>query len=254
MMTRVGPIPNGGAFPAWLPERALAGVLRPSDGELVVRLVAAAVGHHQLLVGRLGRRDHLLAVLGRGVGHRLLAQHVLAGLERADRVLGVHAVGQHDVDGLDVRVVGDLVEVLVVVDVLRIDAVDLREPRRLLRAAADEGDDLRLLALREGREDLVGGQPADPDERPSHLLPGDFGQPDVGHLGRGGGDGAEERRGRERATGRLQEPPPGIVRVVDVSHGARCYSVPWPAVSPGPARCRGGPAVTRIRGPRCSLR
>ena len=122
----------------------LGGVLRHLDHRLVVRLVPDAVADHQLAAGRLGRRDHLLALLRR-VGHRLLAQHVLAGLERADGVLGVHAVGQHDVDDVDVRVVRQAVVVVVGVDVLRVDAVHLRQVPGLLRPPAHEAHQLALL-------------------------------------------------------------------------------------------------------------
>jgi hypothetical protein len=47
---------------------------------------------------------------------------VLAGLGGADDVFRVHAVGQHDVDDVDLVVVLDLVERVVVVDVLFVDA------------------------------------------------------------------------------------------------------------------------------------
>ena len=51
----------------------------------------------------LGRVERRLDV-GRVARQRLLAQHVLAGLERPDRPLAVQRVRQRDVDGLDLRV------------------------------------------------------------------------------------------------------------------------------------------------------
>ena len=51
--------------------------------------------------GPLGGRDHRLG-LRDGVGQRLLAQHVLAGLERGDRDLGVGVARRADVDEVDV--------------------------------------------------------------------------------------------------------------------------------------------------------
>ena len=65
-----------------------------------------------------------------------------------------------------------------------------------------------------------------------------------------------ERRGRERAAGRLQEPPPGIVRVVDVRPWCRCYSIQADALHPGrraadvPFQPNSGPAFdsSMIRG------
>ena len=70
----------------------------------------AAVGesdHREDAAGRgaLGGGGHDLG-LGDGVGERLLAEHVLAGLEGGDRDLGVRVAGGHDVDDVDV-VAGD---------------------------------------------------------------------------------------------------------------------------------------------------
>jgi len=62
-----------------------------------------ADGEHP--VGRLGRLDHAPALLG-GAGHRLLAHHVLAGLQRADREIGVLERGDAEVHEVD-RVVGE---------------------------------------------------------------------------------------------------------------------------------------------------
>ena len=64
------------------------------------------LGHVRIALAQ----DHLVAArgvehrlgLGRRHGDRLLAQHVLAGLGGADRPFGVHAVGQRDVDRIDV--------------------------------------------------------------------------------------------------------------------------------------------------------
>ena len=50
------------------------------------------------------RRGHQLLRLGRGKGDRLLAEHVLARLERADRPGNVQMVGQRIVNRLDLRV------------------------------------------------------------------------------------------------------------------------------------------------------
>ena len=92
------------------------------DGAQVGGLVLAAVGDHEFPVGLLAGVDHGLGI-GDGGGHGLFAEHVLAGLGRADGVLGVHAVGQGDVDGVDVFVVGDGVDSFVAVDVARGNAV-----------------------------------------------------------------------------------------------------------------------------------
>ena len=95
---------------------------------------------------------------------------MLAGLVPANRVLGMHAVGQHDVDDVDFRIVLERVVVLIVVDILRVHAVAQRQLVRLVGMAADQGHHLRLLALRERGQDLVDRQTAQADNRPSQFL------------------------------------------------------------------------------------
>src|SRR4051812_47924857 len=58
---------------------------------------------HQHAAGALGRVERRLD-LRRAARQRLLAQHVLAGLERPDRPRHVQRVGQRVVDGIDLRV------------------------------------------------------------------------------------------------------------------------------------------------------
>ena len=70
------------------------------DQGAVHGLVLLAVGDHQLDVGGVAGGDHALAVGGAG-GHGLFAEDVLAGFGAADGELGVHGVGQDDVDDLD---------------------------------------------------------------------------------------------------------------------------------------------------------
>ena len=57
---------------------------------------------HQLDAADRARLDHLLA-LGHGDRHRLLAQHVDAGVGRSHGVFRVHRVRQRDVDGVHLR-------------------------------------------------------------------------------------------------------------------------------------------------------
>ena len=76
-------------------------------GQRVVAVVER-LEHHQPrvgrgLAGRLGHRGGLLGVGGEG----LLAQDVLPGGQRGQGPLGVEAVGEGDVDGVDVRIVDD---------------------------------------------------------------------------------------------------------------------------------------------------
>ena len=113
-------------------------------------IVLDAIGDHQLHVRLAAGVDHPGA-FGGGDSHGLLAEDMLAGLGGADGVFGVHAVGQPDVDGIDLGIVRDLVEVLVVVDRFVRDSVELLKFRRLLRGvAADQRGDLAVRGERAG--------------------------------------------------------------------------------------------------------
>ncbi len=70
---------------------------RISEGE-------AQLGLQSLALGQVGRRDHLVVVRV----HRLLAQDVLAVLQRGPRHLEVHPVPGDHVDDVDVRVLHQL--------------------------------------------------------------------------------------------------------------------------------------------------
>ncbi len=120
-----------------LAERAVANEL---DGAEVGGLVVAAVGDHELDVGGLAGGDHGLG-FGDVDAHGLFAEHVLAGFGGADGVLGVHGVGQGDVDRVDGGVAGDLVEVFVVVDGGCGDAVLGGDAVGLVAMAADQAGD-----------------------------------------------------------------------------------------------------------------
>src|SRR5690606_33223753 len=76
---------------------------------------AVADGELNLVLG--ARVDHALAFLFCH-GHRLFAPDMLSGFRSANGVLSVHGGWQHDIDHVDIRVVGDAVEVIVVVNVL----------------------------------------------------------------------------------------------------------------------------------------
>ena len=161
-----------------------------------------AIGDHQLAAGLARGGVHALA-FGDAHGHRLLAQDVLAGFQRADRVFGVHAVRKDDVDGVDVAVVGQPVETGVIVDRLRIDPVDLGDLFGLVRMPADEGGRARQLALAEGRHHFFERQLAEADDRPAGLAGDGFRHFQLRRLavGRRQRDGATGRaaRGRRRA-------------------------------------------------------
>ena len=65
---------------------------------------------HQQAVGFFCRGDHPLAI-GQPQRHRLFAEHVLAGFQRANGNVGMQECGQRDVDKLDLRVVQQVVEI-----------------------------------------------------------------------------------------------------------------------------------------------
>ncbi len=132
-------------------------------------LVLAAIGDHQLALRLLAGGDHGFAV-GNRSGHRLFAQHMLAGLEAANGVFGVHAVGQHDVNDVDVGIVLQLVVGLVAVDVLRVDAITRAELGGLFGMPGNERDGLGMLAQGKRRKDLVDGERAESDDRVAELL------------------------------------------------------------------------------------
>ncbi len=192
---------------------------RHPDHLFVEWLVSAAVGHHQLPV-RLARGvDHRLAI-GRRVRHGLFGKHVLARLMPADGVLGVHPVGQDDVDDVDLGVVLEGVVVLIVVDALFLDAVAQGELARLVRMAADQRDHPGLLAPGERGQDLVDGEAAEADDGPSHLLARRLGDLLRRSAGRERPESA--RRGQTLARFR-QEPPARDVFVACIGHGHNSF-------------------------------
>src|SRR5208337_719293 len=116
--------------------------------------VVAAVGDHEPDVCRLASRDHRLG-LGHIGGHGLFAEDVLAGFGGADGVLGVHGVGQRDVDGVDGGVVRDFVEVFVVVNGAGRDAVLGGDAVGLVAMAADEGGGLRVGGIQRPAHEVI---------------------------------------------------------------------------------------------------
>ena len=92
---------------------------------------------------------------------------MLSGLQSANRVFGVHAVGQNDIDNVDFRVVLERFVVVVVVDVLGTDAIALRQFVGFVAVAAYEGNHLRFFAFRKSRQDLIDGETAQADDGPT---------------------------------------------------------------------------------------
>jgi hypothetical protein len=117
---------------------------------LVVGRGVQPVADGELALGLLGRVDHLLA-FGHRHGHRLFADHVLAGLEGADGVLGVHGVGQHHVHDVNVLVVDQPVVGFVIVHVLVGNVVLAFPLGGLGRRARHQAGELAELGLLQGR-------------------------------------------------------------------------------------------------------
>ena len=87
--------------------------LSRGDAPLDLRVLGEETQHepdHERPPALLGRRENRLPVLD-GEGDRLLEQHVLSGGERSLGDLAVHGRRQADVDGVDLRVGEDSVQI-----------------------------------------------------------------------------------------------------------------------------------------------
>src|SRR5262249_14862094 len=90
----------------------------------------------------------------------------------ANRVFGVHTVGQYDVDYVYFRIIPDGIVVLVVVDAARFNAIALSQLICFVGMTADQSDRPGLLAFGEGRQDLIDGKAAEADNGPASFLAG----------------------------------------------------------------------------------
>jgi hypothetical protein len=119
------------------------------------------VGNHQLDATAPARPDHPPALV-HGDRHRLLAEHVDAGVRGPDGVLGVLGIRQRDVDRvhlLEARLV-------LVVRVRAVDPVLARELAQLRWIAADQRSDARIAPrVPEGRQHGHLGDVAEADHR-----------------------------------------------------------------------------------------
>ena len=136
-----------------------------------MRLVLDAVGDHELFAGLFAGVDHLLAFGGRS-GHRLFAKDVLARLGPAHGVLGVHPVGQDDVNDIHVLVVAQVVVGFVIVDARFGETILPGDFAAFVHVAADEGGETRFLAGDDGRKNLVQCEVSQADHGVAHPLAG----------------------------------------------------------------------------------
>ena len=123
--------------------------------------------HQQPLVG-LGCIECPLD-LDRAAVERLLAQDMLARLDRAHRPLDVHRVRERDVDGLDIGVL----EQRLVASVRTLDPVLARVCLCAVAVAAADGDELHAVRLaRAGEDEIVdaGSREQAPRDRLAFLV------------------------------------------------------------------------------------
>ena len=97
---------------------------------------------------------------------------MFAGLGGAEGELVVHAVRQDDVNDVDGRIIDDLVEGLVGINLVLGEAVFLAPFHALFRRAGDHGGELAVPRLQQRRGDLVGAERTQSDERPAEFLSG----------------------------------------------------------------------------------
>ena len=156
-----------------LHERAELLGLGQTDELLVIRIEVQAVADRETLTGLLARRDHRITVGDRG-RHRLLADDVLAGAEGVDDVLRVDAGRRDDVDDIDILIGGDLVPLVVGINVSRIEAMELRQLLTLRTGTRDRRDQFHVLGLQQGRRELAVRVAAQAAERETERLAAGF--------------------------------------------------------------------------------
>ena len=140
-----------------------------ADHFQIVRLIAATVGNHQFAIRFARGVDHRQTI-GWRVRHGFFRQHMLASLVPPNRIFGVHAIGENDVDDVDFGVVANIVVVLIVVNVLRVDSVLQCKSVCFVGMAANQSNHFGFLALGKCGQDLVDGERAETDNGPPHFL------------------------------------------------------------------------------------
>ena len=140
-----------------------------AHGLEVVRLEVAAVADAESPVDLLRHGDHFFGFF-QIASHRLFAADMLSGGEGAHGELVVRSGRGDDVDDFDVRVVFDLLQVLVVVDLAFGDAIFAGDSLGFVRATADDGDGLAEFAVVKVRQDVPGGVSAEAEDGPADGL------------------------------------------------------------------------------------
>ena len=153
-----------GGEQARLPDLAAADHVDGRDG---AGLGVEPVGRHQHDARRVSRRNHRLA-FGNGDGQRLLNEGMDAGLGRTDRIVGMHGIGQCDVDGVNVPAFQHLVILLVAIDVR--NAIERGKLPGIGAIAGDKGRDLGITSLGNRRQEGDLRDPAGAHDGVSYLL------------------------------------------------------------------------------------
>ena len=130
-----------------------------------LRRIAQVLRHHQCHAGRVGGFDHVPATVKRGC-HRLLDEHVLAGLGGGDGLGRMQVVTGADIDRIDVAVSQHFF-------VVEEDRIDARLLRVLLRTGLDDvahGREVYALGMREVRVHVPIGNAPGANEADFHGL------------------------------------------------------------------------------------
>ncbi len=134
----------------------------------MVGIVLAAIRNTEKPLRRTTRVDHPLAFLN-GDLHRLLAEDMLAGLCRGNRLVAVLGVGGHDVEDVDVRVVGQLPDRVVRIDAVIRDSIPGLPLPDLVGRPGDDAGQPAVFGFEQCRSDLVLAQAPKAAEREADL-------------------------------------------------------------------------------------
>ena len=99
---------------------------------------------------------------------------MLAGPESVDDVLPVNSRGRHHVDDIDRLVGGDLVPLVIRIDIGFVEAMKLRQLLTLRTGTRDRRDQLHMLGLQQGRRELAVRVAAQAAERETERLAAGF--------------------------------------------------------------------------------
>jgi hypothetical protein len=142
-----------------------------SNHFLVIGRELAAVTDRKLPFGLCTGLDHLFAFFD-GDLHGFLAEDMFAGFRGPNCIFCVHPVWQHHVDNVNLRVVGDTVERLIIVNIFAREVVLVRPNLFLGGGAGDNGCQTQFFVFcNAGAIWLVLSEPRPTRANPSFFLP-----------------------------------------------------------------------------------